>query len=111
MSTPEPPRLTIKTDPEPPPGLGWHDIPLPGAPFQLARFTVEPGCVSPLDTHQSTEVWVVARGTGELTYDGDQLVPLAEGDAVLLEPPRTHRVRNDGTETLVMHSIYWLAQR
>jgi mannose-6-phosphate isomerase-like protein (cupin superfamily) len=107
MTTPEPPRLATTSDPSTPPGLGLHEIGLDGAPFKLARFTVAPGCSTPLDTHQVDEVWLVARGTGELRYDDDHLVRIGEGDAVYLEPPRTHLVVNDGQDTLVIHSIYW----
>jgi mannose-6-phosphate isomerase-like protein (cupin superfamily) len=110
MTTPERPRLASTSDPSVPPGLGWHEVDLVGAPFKLARFTVEPGCSTPLDTHEVSEVWFVARGSGELRYDGDQLVRIGEGDALYLEPPRTHEVHNDGDDTLVVHSIYWPEQ-
>jgi quercetin dioxygenase-like cupin family protein len=110
MSVPQRPLLGSTSDPSVPSGLGWHEIDLGGAPFKLARFTVEPGCSTPLDSHAVSEVWFVARGAGELRYDGDQLIRIAEGDAVFLEPPRTHQVFNDGHDTLVVHSIYWAGQ-
>lgn len=102
--------LGLRADTSAPTGLGWHEVELPSAPFKLARFVVEPGYASPLDSHAVHEIWFVASGTGELCYDGDQLVRIAEGNAVYLEPPRTHQVRNDGDSTLVIHSIYWEGQ-
>jgi mannose-6-phosphate isomerase-like protein (cupin superfamily) len=107
MSIPTRPLLQSTSDPSVPAGLGWHEVELDGAPFKLARFTVEPGCATPVDSHAVSEVWFVARGVGELRYDGDHVIRIGEGDALFLEPPRTHQVFNDGQDTLVVHSIYW----
>ncbi|GIJ51789.1 hypothetical protein Val02_86750 [Virgisporangium aliadipatigenens] len=105
------PRLTATGDPDAPPGIGWDVIDLPGAPFTVARLSVAPGCTTPIDSHAVTEVWVVARGSGELRYDGAAGIRLTEGDAVRFVPPRTHQLVNDGTETMVVHSVYWLDAR
>ena len=111
MSVAKRPLLVSTSDPSVPPGLGWHEVDLAGAPFTIARFTVEPGHSTPVDSHAVSEVWLVAQGNGELRYDGDQLIRIAAGDALFLEPPRTHQVSNDGNDTLVIHSIYWQAER
>jgi mannose-6-phosphate isomerase-like protein (cupin superfamily) len=111
MSNAMKPVLALTADASAPAGLGYHEVDVHNAPFNLARFVVEPGYVTPVDSHAVHEIWFVASGAGELRYDGDQLIRIAEGDAVYLEPPRTHEVRNDGDSTLVIHSIYWAGPR
>jgi mannose-6-phosphate isomerase-like protein (cupin superfamily) len=100
-------KLTETGDPSVPPGLGWYEIALAGAPFQLGRFTVAPGLSTPVDVHQVHEVWLVAAGHGELCYGGDQLISIDEGDSLYIKPNHTHTVTNTGDRTLVVHSIYW----
>ncbi len=78
------------------------------APFKVARFTVAPNCASPVDTHAVHEIWMIAQGTGELVYD-DQKVRISAPDMLYFEPPKTHLVRNDGTEPLVVFSVWWSA--
>lgn len=78
----------------------------PLAPFKASRFTVEPGCSSPIDSHAVHELWMVAEGSGELLYDG-RAVPLRAADVFYLEPPKTHQVRNDGDRSLVIFSLWW----
>src|SRR6516165_4273594 len=48
--------------------LAPHGTPL--APFKASYFTVEPNGMSPIDSHSVHEIWMVAQGCGELTYDG-----------------------------------------
>lgn len=76
------------------------------APFKVARFTVEPNCTSPVDSHAMHEIWMIAQGTGEVIYDG-QKVRISAPDLLYFEPPKTHLVRNDGTESLVVFSVWW----
>jgi mannose-6-phosphate isomerase-like protein (cupin superfamily) len=75
-------------------------------PFKASYFVVQPGCVSPVDTHSVHEIWMLAEGEGELIYDGksSSLRPL---DCIYLEPPRKHQVRNIGTGPLIIFSIWW----
>jgi mannose-6-phosphate isomerase-like protein (cupin superfamily) len=75
-------------------------------PFKASYFIVQPGCVSPVDTHSVHEMWMLAQGEGELIYDGESssLRPL---DFIYLEPPKQHQVRNVGTGPLVIFSIWW----
>ena len=80
----------------------------PLAPFNASRFTVEPGCASPVDSHAVREIWMVAEGSGELIY-GDLSVRLNTADVFYLEPPTPHLVKNDGTQTLVIFSVWWKA--
>lgn len=109
------PRLNwLASEDELPPGLGWAEVALersgvPFAPFKAARFSVEPGYASPVDSHAVHEIWIVMAGEGELLYD-NQSMRLQAGDVVYYDPPKTHQVRNDGTEALVMYSIWWQNQ-
>ncbi|MEV4641998.1 cupin domain-containing protein [Actinoplanes sp. NPDC049548] len=101
------PLLASTSDPEAPDGIGWHEFVVPGAPFAVARLTVEPGHATPIDSHAVTELWMVAQGRGELRYDGRDGIRIGAGDAVRFVPPRTHQLINDGPETVVVHSVYW----
>lgn len=76
------------------------------APFKANRSTVEPDCSSPVDSHLVREMWFIAQGEGELVYD-NRSVRIRAGDACYFEPLKAHSVRNDGTETLVVFSIWW----
>ena len=76
------------------------------APFKAARFTVEPGCTTPVDSHSMREIWLVTDGSGELIYDG-KMVPVRKSDIVYFEPPKPHQVRNDGTASLIIFSVWW----
>jgi quercetin dioxygenase-like cupin family protein len=75
-------------------------------PFQASRWTVQPGCRSPTDSHSVHEIWMVARGNGELLYDGSTL-RVAPGDIFYFEPPKAHEVLNDGPEVLEIFSVWW----
>lgn len=86
--------------------LALESTGLPAAPFRLSRFTVAPGVETPVDVHQVHELWLVGAGTGELTYDGTAH-RISEGDVVRFQPERTHTVRNDGTGTLALFSLWW----
>jgi quercetin dioxygenase-like cupin family protein len=78
----------------------------PLAPFKASRFTVEPNCSSPVDSHAVHEIWMVAEGEGELIYDNER-ISISASDIIYLEPPKKHLVRNDGTKPLVIFSIWW----
>lgn len=79
------------------------------APFKAACFTVEPGYTTPVDSHSMREIWLVTGGSGELIYDG-KIVPIRKSDIVYFEPPKSHQVRNDGTVSLVIFSVWWDAK-
>ena len=75
-------------------------------PFKASYFVVQPGCLSPVDTHSVHEIWMVGEGEGELTYGGESssLRPL---DFIYLEPPKEHQVRNTGAGPLIIFSLWW----
>lgn len=106
------PKLSLlASEEELPPGLGWAEVCLVRsgvtlAPFKVARFSIEPGFASPLDSHAVHEIWIITAGEGELLYD-NQSTRLRAGEVVYYIPHKTHQVRNDSTETLVMYSIWW----
>ena len=76
------------------------------APFKGSRFTVEPNCSTPVDSHAVHEMWMVAEGEGELIYD-NQKFRISTSDVIYLEPPKQHLVKNDGTKPMVIFSIWW----
>lgn len=78
----------------------------PLAPFRASRFTVEPNGVTPEDSHDVHEIWMIAEGEGELLYDHKPLRVRAS-DVVYFEPPKTHQLKNDGGRTMVVYSIWW----
>jgi methionyl-tRNA synthetase len=83
------------------------DLPqLPGNAFGIARFSVAPGCTSPVDRHLSHEIWIVVSGEGELLYDG-RITRLAQNDACYIQPQESHQVRNDGAVDFIAISIWW----
>jgi mannose-6-phosphate isomerase-like protein (cupin superfamily) len=76
------------------------------APLNSARFTVEPGSSSPVDSHKVSEVWIVVEGAGELLHEG-RSVRLDAGEAVSFAPWETHQLRNDGERTFVALAFWW----
>lgn len=78
-------------------------------PFAGGRFVVAPGSTSKPDTHDVTECWMIASGRGTINYDGVDY-PVDAGDYLLFEPRKTHFLHNDGEETVVIHTVWWLEQ-
>ncbi len=105
------PHLAGLLEQEPTPGMVLKEFDLTriGAsqiPFKMSRFRVDPGCRTEPDTHAVHEIWCVASGAGELTYDS-QAVRVEEGDAVYFAPHKTHEILNDRNESLEVCSIWW----
>ncbi|AOR72687.1 hypothetical protein BBJ41_34290 [Burkholderia stabilis] len=84
-------------------GLGDGEI-----PFRGGLFTVEPNCTSRLDVHAVRECWMIAQGSGRLTYDGEP-VRVRAGDVLYFESHRSHQVQNDGSTPLVISTVWWQA--
>ncbi|UED87530.1 cupin domain-containing protein [Streptomyces profundus] len=78
-------------------------------PFSGGRFTLEPGATSRPDTHQVSECWMIAQGSGTVTYDGTEHA-VSTGDYLFFEPQKTHFAHNDGSEVLAIHTVWWLEQ-
>lgn len=107
----ERPRLSFLAPEESGTGMCVHEIELnpagtPLAPFKASRFTVEPGCASPPDSHSVHEIWMVAQGHGELLYDNKASL-IGPSEVLYFEPPKIHQVRNLGTDTMIVFSIWW----
>jgi mannose-6-phosphate isomerase-like protein (cupin superfamily) len=71
-------------------------------------FTVAPGATSRPDTHAVTEVWMIAQGRGVLRY-AEQVTEVSQGDMLFYEPHHTHQIHNDGSEELVIYTLWWNA--
>ena len=105
------PKLPVREVDDAAPGLEIFEVILNSsgtavAPFKAARFTVEPGCTTPVDSHSMREIWLVTDGSGELIYDG-KMVPIRKSDVVYFEPPKPHQVRSDGPGLLAIFSVWW----
>jgi quercetin dioxygenase-like cupin family protein len=97
--------------PEEFPGMNVFEIDLtksgePIAPFKASRFTVEPNCSSPIDSHEVHEIWMVAEGEGELLYDA-QSIRVRVADVFYFEPHKSHQIINDGNLPISICSIWW----
>lgn len=106
------PRLAFLS-PEESPGMRVFEIGLLKhgaqiAPFKASRFTVEPNCSSPEDSHEVREIWMVAEGEGELVYD-TQTIRIKAADVLYFESFKPHLVNNDGDKPLVIYSVWWRA--
>jgi|1186.fasta_scaffold42310_2 mannose-6-phosphate isomerase-like protein (cupin superfamily) len=115
MSTTAEPTFPPRLEYLPPEDLGsgtlihdaaWERPGAPGSMFGVARFTVDAGCTSPVDNHLSHELWMIAEGEGELTYDG-QTLRVGPGDIVHFQPSRDHRIRNLGEGPISAFSVWW----
>jgi mannose-6-phosphate isomerase-like protein (cupin superfamily) len=73
------------------------------APFELARWTVEPGTANDIDLHDAREVWLVIAGGGRVTWAGREM-RLRAGEAVAFDSRVQHRIANDGEDPLRVFS-------
>ena len=76
-------------------------------PFKGSKFIVYPAQTSPPDIHDVKECWFVASGCGLVTCDGEQKMAIKPGDVLYFKPQQRHEVWNNGTENLLIFSIWW----
>lgn len=79
----------------------------PISPFKGSKFIVYPDETSPLDVHDVKECWFIASGSGILTYEGELKKAIQPGDVLLFDSQQSHKVLNNGTEDLVVFSVWW----
>jgi mannose-6-phosphate isomerase-like protein (cupin superfamily) len=77
-----------------------------GAPFGVKRCVVEVAASLPLDCHSEREVWVITKGRGMLTYQG-QSAEVGAGDVVAFDPDVPHEFSNTADEPFELVSIFW----
>ena len=77
-----------------------------GIPFGVKRCVVDVGASLPLDRHAEREMWVVTRGCGTLTYQGEKS-EIQLGDMVTFEPDVPHQLVNTAAEPFELVSGYW----
>jgi mannose-6-phosphate isomerase-like protein (cupin superfamily) len=75
-------------------------------PFKAAIFTVKPAAESKLDVHKVFEIWLVAKGTGVLTYQHKK-VSVKSGDVIYFDSFASHKITNTGKKTMQIFSIWW----
>lgn len=79
----------------------------PLAPFKGSKFIVYPNHTSPLDIHDVKECWFVASGSGVVTYNDEKKIIIKPGDVLYFESQQSHDVYNNGTENLMIFSVWW----
>jgi mannose-6-phosphate isomerase-like protein (cupin superfamily) len=77
------------------------------APVRMSRFELAPGASSPVDSHEERELWMIAQGTGLLTYREQTEVRVNAGEVVEFESKSSHTLMNTGTLPLVVFSVWW----
>jgi|GEM_PF-1298192 len=75
-------------------------------PFKSSRFTVAPGCTSPVDQHDVREMWMIASGQGLLIHAGKE-VAVSPGSICFFDSQEPHEVTNEGEIDLLVFSIWW----
>jgi mannose-6-phosphate isomerase-like protein (cupin superfamily) len=78
---------------------------LPVGRFAMGESTVYPGGGVPLHHHGNEEVYLILRGTGEMTVGGDTIA-VSTGSAVYLPPHVPHGLRNTGGDDLILLWVY-----
>ena len=92
-------------------GIGYGEFDLTGladekAPFRTSLISIEVGGESPLDEHAVRECWYIIRGTGILTYQGEEHT-VKQKQLLFFESHHSHFVHNTGDEELLLLSIWW----
>ncbi len=77
------------------------------APFKASKIIVYPGHWSPLDNHEVKECWMISSGQGELVYNDDVKEPIKAGDVLFYDSFNSHKVFNNGSEDLIIFSLWW----
>lgn len=76
-------------------------------PFGASIAVVEPGGRTELHSHTPEETYIVCRGRGTMTSDGETAA-LEAGDVVYLESESLHSIANTSDdEDLVFVNVYW----
>lgn len=75
-------------------------------PVAVTWCVVEPGGTARAHKHQEHEAFLIARGTGIMTVDGESR-DVKPGDAVMMPPFSSHELRNTGEEELLFLDLCW----
>lgn len=78
---------------------------LPAAGFVMGHSTIYPGGGVPRHHHPNEEVYLILKGSGEMTV-GEETAVVVEGTAVYLPPEVPHELRNTSREDLVVLWVY-----
>lgn len=79
---------------------GWYDSVDDGPNFKVKRIMVKPGASLSLQKHyHRAEHWIVVRGRGEVTCDG-QVTLLGPNESTFIPLGSVHRLANPGAEPL-----------
>ncbi len=83
-----------------------EDAITPDAGLSLARMTVAPGVTSQAHRHSDCSEAVHLLEGSVAQRRGDDWVPLAAGETLLIPPGAVHQTRNTGPETAVLMVAY-----
>ena len=84
-----------------------HEVIMPIAPFKGSKFIVYPNESTPVDVHDVKECWFIAAGSGLVTYNGKRKEVVKTGDVLCFESQQSHEVFNNGSEDLMIFSVWW----
>ncbi|MET9449801.1 cupin domain-containing protein [Streptomyces cinerochromogenes] len=77
-----------------------------GLAYGAMVFKVAPGTTTEPHRHASEETWAVQSGAGYCLVDGER-IGLIPGSRVVAPPHSEHTITNDGSEDLVVLSMWW----
>jgi methionyl-tRNA synthetase len=86
----------------------WDQI--EDTPFGSSLAIVQPGGRTMLHSHDPAETFIICRGIGTISVNGES-EKVAAGDVIYLPPQCVHDLHNDSpTEDLVFVSVFWKAR-
>jgi mannose-6-phosphate isomerase-like protein (cupin superfamily) len=105
-------QMPFAADETPGPGMQLRRIDLEAlqrssAPFRMSSFSLTPGARSPRDVHSEKEIWMIAAGAGDLTFDDATVMGVSAGDVLDLPARCGHSLLNTGTGPLLVFSVWW----
>lgn len=75
-------------------------------PKGIQQFEVLPGAETPLEQHDSHEIWSVSVGSGEVFF-ANTWHALKAGDCVYFQAQQPHRMRNIGSVPMRIFAFWW----
>ena len=81
-----------------------------GQQLSLVRVEMAAGVVEPAHTHPGIEVLYGLTGHGFVELDRTRRIPLAAGQALVVEPGRVKALGNDGAEPLAVLAVLALPE-
>jgi len=74
--------------------------------FAVGLSLIEPGRIHEEHSHDAEEVIFIISGKGELSINGNEIIPLSKGTVVVLKPGEKHSIKVIGNKQLECLWIY-----